>query len=62
MHIFDWILNIPLYDVGKFYKLSEEVVDILEEISASKKLNKEIKKWTNDDTNWLNELLEESEC
>ena len=46
----------------KFYKLSEEVVDILEEISASKKLNKELKKWTNDDTNWLNELLEESEC
>ena len=35
----------------KFYKLSEEVVDILAEISASKKLNKELKKWTNGDTN-----------
>ena len=35
----------------KFYKLSEEVVDILAEISVSKKLNKELKKWTNDDTN-----------
>ena len=44
----------------KFYKLSEEVVDILEEISACKKLNKELKKCNNDDTNWLNELLEES--
>ena len=44
----------------KFYKLSEEVVDILEEISASKKQHKELKKWTNGDTNWLNELLEDS--
>ena len=62
MHIFDSVLNISLSAMEKFYKLPEEVVDILEEISASKKLNKEIKKWTNDDTNWLNELLEESEC
>ena len=62
MHIFDSVLNISLSAMEKFYKLPEEVVDILEEIAASKKLNKEIKKWTNDDTNWLNELLEESEC
>ena len=46
----------------KFYKLSEEVVYVLEEISASKKINKELKKWTNDDTIWLKELLEESPC
>ena len=60
MHIFDSVLNIPLPAMEKFYKLSEKVVDILAEISVSKKLNKELRKWTNDDTNWLNELLEES--
>ena len=62
MDIFDWVLNIPLSAVEKFYKPSEDIVDILEAISASKKLNKELKKWTNDDANWLNELVEESEC
>ena len=45
-----------------FFKLSEEVVYILEEISASKKINKELKKSTNDDTICLNQLLEESPC
>ena len=62
MQIFDWVVNIPLSTVEKLFKLSEEVVDILEEISASKKLNKKLKEWTNDDTKWLNELLEECEC
>ena len=51
MQIFDWVVNIPLSTVEKLFKLSEEVVDILEEISASKKLKKELKRWANDDTN-----------
>ena len=45
--IFDWVLDTPL----SVLKLSEKVIDISEEIAASKKVKKELKKWRKDDSN-----------